>query len=253
MNTRILSATTVGLLAIAWYSAHAASRGGEPCTQNSDCETNACVDGKCDPCPDADHCPPPGKCSDSEHSSLKYEVGKACKSDPFTCKSWNTDENEADGSELLLRLQRGENCLKAREEIMQRCFKGGDSTHQSSRNDVRTARDFCRDVIDYKKGKSVAYTCSSSDYESYGRDVQRACSQDLVCEGSKDDAKVDCARLEERGRNNRACLDAADYIVSRCFNGNRSDRRRDKRTKTEEKQRNCADLLDYKKSHDACQ
>lgn len=234
--------------------ADAAKRGGEQCKDNSDCDTSVCKDGKCDPCPDADHCLPPGMCSSSEHASLKEEVGKTCKSAPFSCRDrWNSDDKDADCNMLQTFIERAEGCTKAREKIMDQCFKGGNASHREEAKNARTARDSCQDIINYKKGKNVCYTCSPSDHESYSRDLERAGAKDMVCEGSKDDSKADCSRLEERSKNNGAFIDTLDYLVSRCFNGYRSNGRSDLKSKAEEKLRTCTELLDYKKSKNLCQ
>jgi hypothetical protein len=234
---------------------YAAKKGGEPCADNSECETQVCKDGTCDPCPDPEsNCPKPGMCTWSDYRDLRSKVGPACKSSKLTCvDDWSKDDNEADCNELQRRKEQADKCATARDDLMQRCFKGGNSKHREERDNAKKARDWCQELSEYKKGKNICYTCSQSDYESYNRDVRNACSRELVCDERKDDSKVDCSRIDDRARNGQACLEAADYIVTRCFNGNRSDARQRKRDKTDEKRNNCREVLDYKKSNDLCQ
>src|SRR6266498_2349951 len=101
----------------------AQKKGGEQCEKDSDWETNSCRSGTCDPCPDRNNCPSPGTCSQSELDSYQGEVTRWCKGPDRSCGSEAYDNSEVDCGSLKARLEVGEKCIKARDDVMNRCFK----------------------------------------------------------------------------------------------------------------------------------
>ena len=192
-------------------------------------------------------------CSESEQSSYQSEVTRYCKGPDRKCPPNSFDQDEIDCNDLKARLEVAENCVKARDDVMLRCFKGGDEDHRSTRRDAAGVRDRCSELITYKRGVNACYNCSPSDYESYRNDQRRACERPKTCEERKDDAKVNCSKLEEKLENGKECLKAQNYIVDRCFDGRRNSRRELLRQETKRAIENCREVLDYKRNNKLCE
>jgi hypothetical protein len=88
---------------------------------------------------------PPGDCTKQRFKELDIEVGRKCKSLPRSCKE--EDVEPGDCPELELRLQRNQECVSARQQLMDECFRGGDARHNRVRNDEVKAREYCRKRI----------------------------------------------------------------------------------------------------------
>jgi hypothetical protein len=137
---------------------YAGKNHGEPCVSNLDCQTNVCKDGLCDGCPDPiNNCPPPGVCAQDTWKTLDGEVSYRCKQQgPFNCKDVATDNDEpADCTELARRLEIAQNCVKARQTIMQACFKDGNDGHRDEFAGVSTAFLQCGAILNFKKSKGL--------------------------------------------------------------------------------------------------
>lgn len=233
--------------------ARAQKKGGETCEKDSECATNVCASGKCDPCPDRSNCPPPGTCSDSDYGSFRDEVERWCKGPERSCQSIaGFDETEVDCSDLKARLEVAEKCVKARDDVMSHCFKGGDDAHQKERSNAADVRNSCQELIRHKQGVNSCYDCSPSDYSSYTDDLRRACDKTTSCDESKDETKVECNKIEEKWNNAKECLNARNYIVDRCLGGHRNSKRELSKQKSEAAIANCKEVLDYKRDKKLC-
>lgn len=233
-----------------------AGKKGDRCSKDSDCETLACVNGTCDPCPDRNRCPAPGMCTESELRGYQSEVEKYCKSEELkrSCqRGVQFNEEEVDCADLKARLEVSEMCVKARDDVMQQCFKSGDDNHRDERRECARVRDTCREMISYKRGVNSCYSCSPSDYAEYDREQWRLCGQPMTCEERKDDTKVNCRKLEEKLQNGKECLKAQDYIVGRCFDGRRNSKRERRRQESERAVETCREVLEYKRDKNLCE
>lgn len=69
----------------------------------------------------------PGDCTKEQHAILNDAVSRACKSsEPMRCEPWH------DCATLLRSANRFNQCVVARIEIMDRCYKGGDAAHKGA-------------------------------------------------------------------------------------------------------------------------
>lgn len=255
MKNRMLQGfLIIGFMALVQNS-FAEKKAGESCESHSDCETRSCRDHKCEVCPDADHCPTPGVCSESQHSSLKEEVQKWCKTESVTCQNLaDYNGNEVEAAALKSRLEYAEKCVDARWAMMHTCYKDGDSTHRDKRNEYIGVKNQCVSLLEYKRGLSLLYTCSESDYKSYLNKVATACEKEWKTDVIKDSSrKVDCRKLDQLRQNNQECLDARQEIVNRCFDGKESSIRQTRKEERQAAIARIADVLDYQKSNSACE
>jgi Novel toxin 16 len=231
-------------------------KGGETCSRDAECETAKCSSGKCDPCPDRNKCPPPGVCTRSELDRYQAEVTRWCKELRRGCQDIGklTNDQEVPANEIKARLEVAGRCVKARDEAMNRCFKGGDDNHREERRNARVVVDYCEELLRVKLGKSLAYTCSESDYRSYTAKVDRACNdtRKYTCTAKKDKDVVDCRALESAHEAAEDCVTAYRELGSRCFGGKLGWVREKKRQEAEAAQKQCKDVHEYKKSNKAC-
>lgn len=253
MRLLIAMGLICGLCSLGLY-ATAQRKGGESCEKDSECATGKCRSNKtCDPCPDRDNCPPPGECSSSDYSSYAGEVHKVCDKERSCERVTSFNDKEARYGALMERFENGESCLKARDNVMQRCFKGGDRRHQDERRAVSDVRDTCKSLIDTKKGKYLLYTCSDSDLESYDRKIESACRKDnIVCTESKNSDKIDCRKLEDKIKTGGECKSARTEAADRCFDGRWNWRRQADREGSDAALETCKDVLRYKQDNKLC-
>ncbi|MEQ1917738.1 MAG: hypothetical protein ABL955_00950 [Elusimicrobiota bacterium] len=94
---------------------------------------------------DAQITQPPGDCKKQRFKELDDEVGRKCKSLPRSCKEEDVEPRNC--PEFELRLQRNQECVSARQQLMDECFHGGDARHNRVRNDEVKAREYCRKRI----------------------------------------------------------------------------------------------------------
>jgi hypothetical protein len=235
---------------LAW----AQKKGGEKCTSDSDCETKKCNSGTCDPCPDRNNCPPPGTCSASDQESLQRNKNDTCNKERSCTKIADFNDNEVSFDALNERLKINNACINARTELMDKCFKGGDDAHVNERRNVVEVRDKCTSLIDYKKGKSLAFFGSQSDYDSYERSIDSACrsKDDYTCSESQNDEKIDCSKVESRISAGEKCVKAREDIVYRMFDNRSNYIRLNRKQETEAAISKCKDLLKFKKDKSLC-
>jgi hypothetical protein len=243
----------VGMLCGFVFLAWAQKKGGEKCEKDSDCQTNKCSSGTCDPCPDRNNCPPPGTCSQSDHDSYGRNQDQVCDKPRSCLKVTDFNEQEAPFGELDSRLKLNNACINARTEVMDKCFKTGDDNHRRVRETVITDRDKCTSLIDTKKGKYLLYTCSQSDYESYDRNIASSCRKDdLTCPESTNDDPVDCRKIEDRITAGGKCIAARTEMASRCFDNRWNWKRQSSREADELLINKCVEVLKHKKSKSLC-
>ncbi len=84
-----------------------------------------------------------GDCSESQYQSLRDKVHPTCRRER-SCKDLGTKD---DCPEMRRRLQINEECIGARKDVMNTCFKGGDSAHRREVEAVERVRDVCAEKI----------------------------------------------------------------------------------------------------------
>ena len=87
----------------------------------------------------------PGDCSKEEHRRLKAAVGEVCKSEPMRC------EGSMECPELMSRWSKFQNCIDARQTIMDKCFRGGDQRHKNALNQYKGGQEHCMQLMLDKK------------------------------------------------------------------------------------------------------
>jgi len=83
---------------------------------------------------------PPGDCSESEHRRLQNEVNRACKR-KRACKGNQSCDVLNDN------LNKNRECSAARNEINNKCFRGGNSGHQKGADDAARAVNNCMNLM----------------------------------------------------------------------------------------------------------
>lgn len=85
---------------------------------------------------------PPGDCTKEKHRELQKEVNRACKGQKMSCEPWQ------DCVTLERNLMLFEDCIRARQAIMDQCFRGGDQAHRNELANTRRGHRNCADLID---------------------------------------------------------------------------------------------------------
>ena len=89
---------------------------------------------------------PPGDCTKEVWRPLQKAVGKACSgSGRMECFNEQSCETLQNNINLFT------NCINAREEIMNRCFRGGDKRHRGEVENLKTGRRNCETIQILKK------------------------------------------------------------------------------------------------------
>jgi len=252
---RRLRVLVVGLVSLVAYDARAEKKGNEKCASDGECETKKCrSDGTCDPCPDRQNCPPPGTCSQSDADSLQRNKNDTCNRERSCASVADFNDGEVAFEVLNERLKINNACINARTELMDRCYKGGNDAHVDERRNVVEVRDKCAALIDYKKGKYLAFWCSQGDYDSYSRNIDSACrnKDDYTCAESQNSDQIDCGKTESRISAGLGCLKAREELVNRGFDGRWNYIRLNKKQETEGAMSRCKELLAYKKDKSLC-
>jgi hypothetical protein len=84
---------------------------------------------------------PPGDCTEAEHRELKQEVGRACKATSMKCYE------QQDCATLIENWLKFQRCIDARLTIMNKCFRGGDKTHQDEIRNYRDGASTCSTIM----------------------------------------------------------------------------------------------------------
>jgi hypothetical protein len=85
---------------------------------------------------------PPGDCTKEKHRALQDEVNRACKGQKMKCT-----QNQ-DCVTLETNLMHFEDCIRARQAIMDQCFRGGDDDHRRELDRTREGYQRCKDLIE---------------------------------------------------------------------------------------------------------
>jgi hypothetical protein len=244
------SVTAWTLLAVA----DGPKKGGETCKDNDECQTNVCDDGKCDPCPDRNNCPPPGTCTEDDLRTKQEQVDELCKSEdrPNSCPG-AFDQKDISCVHLKEMKKNGELCVQARNTVMNDCFKTGNDSHREQRDTVQDNVKHCQEMIDYKTGVGACFSCSDSDYQEYEGKRRDACAKDRICEEEENDEKIDCDKIEEKIKNSQGCIDSVKELVDECFDGKEKTDRQTLREKSESAAEHCKEVLEYKKDKKLCE
>ncbi len=85
----------------------------------------------------------PGDCTKIRWKELDVQVGRKCKSLPRSC----LDVAKADCVELRERLLRNNECVAARRQLMNECFRGGDPIHKRLLNGENEVLKLCEERL----------------------------------------------------------------------------------------------------------
>lgn len=225
-------------------------KGGEPCESGAECETGVCKDGSCHPCPDVENCPPPGTCMPREHEALDRAKDKACKqSGELSCSFVKLDEKDADCALLRSRRQLANECYESRVVEDDTCFLGGNKAHRGAQSDAKNVVDECDKRIGYKLERDICFDCAN--YKDLLEKAGSAWPKPDECVEEKNEAKVDCRKMEQHIANAMEIKSALRALES-CFNGQLSKPRKDRFSKANEREGHCRDVLDFKRGKKLC-
>lgn len=87
---------------------------------------------------------PPGDCTAELHRAMQDRVNAACKSAPMSCKGNQSCD------ELRVNWYRLQDCARARFDINQRCFRGGDAGHLKALEDIINGKNICESLLAQK-------------------------------------------------------------------------------------------------------
>lgn len=124
------------------------------CMVDGNCLDGTCTNHVCDRCPSRDdgRCHPPGTCSQSDYDSRRRDKEAAC-SKPFNSDSFKGNE-KVDCDALGALCNNAQACVRAR-EVVQECFRGGDTRHMEELNTVRESAQKCEDLLHEKREKNL--------------------------------------------------------------------------------------------------
>jgi hypothetical protein len=108
---------------------------------------------KKDPCPDRNNCPPPGTCTSSRLSSMQSAKDSACNRSR-SCQQPSAS-SKADCGEYKEFIQRNEECIQKRNDIMSECFKGGNDSHRDERDNVVRVLNDCKKALSNAQSMNV--------------------------------------------------------------------------------------------------
>ena len=99
-----------------------------------------------------------GDCTPAQHAALSNKVGDACKNQmkPFSCKKLPHSSCQ----EFLRRAPLALACARARREINQQCFKGGDPAHKAEQFNASRAATRCRERY---RDECTTTTCAEDE------------------------------------------------------------------------------------------
>ena len=240
----ILGAWLVGAVMTAW-AAGGSKQTAEACNDDNECSRGHCYkkqDGN-KVCVD---------CSPSEISDYRGQVQRYCKDEPTGCTSIPQGE-EVSENYFKVRIENGERCIRARSDENSRCWGGGDQGHKDAVDGAQRAKKNCYDEQNTRKGNGGIYTCSDSTYQDRSNAVNSTCSADgnACLEFKKDDAVVDCSKIEDAIKATDKCVDAIQRLQSDCLP--RLARKRENQfSDAKTKYDTCKDVLGYKKDKKLC-
>ncbi len=124
------------------------------CMADDQCLDGTCSNHKCEQCPSrADgRCHPPGTCSQGDYNSRRDSKQRAC-AQPFNSDSYRGNQR-VDCDALGRLCNNGQACVRAR-EVVQQCFRGGDSRHMEELNNVRRSVARCEALLKEKRERNL--------------------------------------------------------------------------------------------------
>jgi hypothetical protein len=127
---------------------------GRFCMVDGNCLDGTCTNHVCDQCPSRDdgRCHPPGTCSQDDYDSRRRDKEAAC-SKPFNSDAFKGNE-KVDCDALGVLCNNAQACVRAR-EVVQQCFRGGDTRHLEELNTVRESAQKCEDLLHEKREKNL--------------------------------------------------------------------------------------------------
>ena len=124
------------------------------CMADDHCLDGKCSSNKCEQCPSRDdgRCHPPGTCSDSDYDSRRRDKEVACGK-PFNSDAYKGSQ-KVDCRALGDLCNNAQACVRAR-EIVQQCFRGGDTRHMEELNTVRQSAERCEALLRDKRERNL--------------------------------------------------------------------------------------------------
>jgi hypothetical protein len=121
---------------------------------DNQCLDGSCSSNKCVQCPSRDdgRCHPPGTCSSSDYNSRRGDKERACGK-PFNSDSYRGNQT-VDCRALGELCNNAQACVRAR-EVVQQCFRGGDTRHMEELNTVRGSAARCEALLKDKRDRNL--------------------------------------------------------------------------------------------------
>ena len=94
-------------------------------------------------------------CSDSTYSSRVGDVESACAGYGRGCDSWSKDDKVVSCGDLETQMKKAEKCVEAVERLDSDCLPRLSQRREAQFRDGKKTYDFCKEVLDYKKNKSL--------------------------------------------------------------------------------------------------
>lgn len=94
-------------------------------------------------------------CSDSTYQSRASEVETACNGYGRGCEAWAKDDKVVSCSEIEEQMKKANRCVEAVEKLDSDCLPRLGNRREGQFRGGKLAYDFCKEVLDYKKGKSL--------------------------------------------------------------------------------------------------
>jgi Novel toxin 16 len=92
---------------------------------------------------------PPGDCTKELHRAMQDRVDAVCKGEPMRCLMTQTCD------QLRLNWYRMQDCARARFDINQRCFRGGDQGHIDQLQAIINGKEKCERFLAAKNCPKV--------------------------------------------------------------------------------------------------
>lgn len=124
------------------------------CMADNQCLDGRCSSNKCEQCPSRDdgRCHPPGTCSQSDYNSRRDDKTRACGK-PFNSDAYRGNQR-VDCNALGELCNNAQACVRAR-EVVQQCFRGGDTRHMEELNTVRGSAARCEALLKDKRDRNL--------------------------------------------------------------------------------------------------
>lgn len=94
-------------------------------------------------------------CSDSTYSSRADDAERACSNYGQACESWSKDDAQVSCRDLEDAMEKADKCVDAVERLDSDCLPRLSSRRESQFGKAKKAYDYCKEVLIYKKDKSL--------------------------------------------------------------------------------------------------